>query len=114
MPFNTTPEDWAKDPSIEPILFDMFNDGPLLDFVVSEWEDALQPCIDEIVRLDNDNESYIAKLMEPFILNYKHSMFDGTYVGAALLHWLVHTGSSTIIGLEQNIWSISMPQQTEF
>lgn len=113
MPFNTTPDDWKKDDSIQPIPFDLNHDQPLLKFVSEQWEDDLQPCVDEIIRLDKDDESYIRKLMEPFILRYEGSIFDGTYVGIALLHWLVQRGSLVTHGLEQEIWRMAMPKQTE-
>ncbi|KAL7528058.1 hypothetical protein ACHAWF_002426 [Thalassiosira exigua] len=112
MPFNSTPLDWSRDPSIRPVPVDFNDDHGLLDFVTDQLEDALQPCIDEIIRLDQNVEHYILKLMEPFILNYENSLFDGTYVGISLLRWLSHAGSLVAYDLEDQIWNLAMPRQT--
>ena len=103
MPFNSTPDDWETNQSIQPIPFHLEKDEPLLEFVTQQWEEALQPCIDEIIRLDKDDESYIAKLREPFVKNFHHSLFDGTYVGIAILAWLLHVNSPVVYGLDDKI-----------
>lgn len=103
MPFNSTPDDWQMDQSIQPIPFHLENDEALLEFVTQQWEQALQPCIDEIIRLDKDDESYIAKLREPFVKSFKRSLFDGTYVGIAILNWLLHMNSPVVYGLDDRI-----------
>ena len=103
MPFNTTPEQWKNDKTIQPIPFKLEQDESLLEFIANQWKEALQPCIDEIIRLDQDDESYIAKLMEPFVTRYEHGLFDGTYVGSALLNWLSHMNSPVTVGMEDMI-----------
>ena len=103
MPFNTTPADWNQDPNIKPIPFHLEQDEPLLDFITDQWKEALQPCVDEIVQLEKDDENYISKLMEPFVTHFEHSLFDGSYVGGALLKWLVHVNSPVIVGIEDFI-----------
>ena len=100
MPFNTTPEDWKNDPTIQPIPFDLKNDGDLMQFAKEKFRTALQPCIKEIIRLDQDDEAYIQKLMEPYILQYENSLFDGTYVATGILQWLEAMGSSVMTGID--------------
>ncbi|KAL7532686.1 hypothetical protein ACHAXR_004781 [Thalassiosira sp. AJA248-18] len=107
MPFNSTPDDWKMNQSIQPIAFDLKNDEPLLEFVAQQWEKSLQPCIDEIIRLDKDDESYISKLREPFVANFNHSLFDGTYVGIAILNWLQHMKSPVVYGLDDKIRNLN-------
>ena len=34
-----------------------------LEFVTTQWAQTLQPCIDEIIRIDTNDDEYIAKLM---------------------------------------------------
>jgi hypothetical protein len=108
MPFNTTQDDWGKDTSIQPIPFHLERDEPLIEFVADQWTEALQPCIDEIVRLDRDDESYIAKLTEPFVTTFENSLFDGSYVGVALLKWLAHMNSPVTVGIENMIFSMKL------
>ena len=88
MPFNTTPKDWERDPSVRPNKWVFNEDEPLLRFVVDNWRKALQPCVDEIMRLDEDDDAYIEMLMEPFIHEFENSLFDGTYVAAQVLQML--------------------------
>ena len=38
--------------------------------------------------------------MEPFVTHYEHSLFNGTYVGVALLNWLSHMNSPIRVGIE--------------
>ena len=93
MPFDTIPYMWPNKSTIQPIKFDPYaNDGkgdePVLELVTSAWEDALQLCVDRIRELDTDDDLYIEKLMQPYILNDGvNSMFDGTYVAHSLLRW---------------------------
>ena len=48
----------------------------------------MQLCVDRIRELDTDDDLYIEKLMQPYILNDGvNSMFDGTYVAHSLLRW---------------------------
>ena len=106
MPFDTTPEMWQDNSTIKPIKFDPYaNDGKgdeaVLEFVMSAWEDALQPCVDRIRELDTDDDLYIEKLMQPYILNDGvNSMFDGTYVARSLLHWLSIVHSPLVEGVD--------------
>ena len=117
MPFNTTPNMWKDNNdngnTIQPIFHDPYakgpngeeakGDEPLLEFVAQQWESALKPCIDEIIRVDKDDESYIAKLREPFVTRFENSLFDGTYVGVGILDWLLHIQSPVTYGLEDRI-----------
>ena len=117
MPFNTTPNMWKVNNdngnTIQPIFHDPYakgpkgeeakGDEPLLEFVAQQWESALKPCIDEIIRVDKDDESYIAKLREPFVTRFENSLFDGTYVGVGILNWLLHIQSPVTYGLEDRI-----------
>lgn len=106
MPFNTTPDDWAGDPSIVPIRYipyakDGIKDEPVLEFVTRRWERALKPCVDEIIRLDGDDDAYAAKLTEPYLLNGgRRSLFDGTYLALSMLEWFSWAGSPLVEGLE--------------
>ena len=63
----------------------MKNDDHLLEFTRQHWKEALQPCIDKIIKMDKDNKGYIAKLRETFITQFQHSLFGGTYVGTVLI-----------------------------
>ena len=113
MPFNTTPLDWERDPSIQPIPWDLKNDEGLIKFAVAKFREPLKPCIAEIIRLDNDDEAYVRKLMEPYILKYENSLFDGTYVAAGLLRWLLTMGSPLMIGLESRVHQVHIDDQTQ-
>ena len=67
---------WPNKSTIQPIKFDPYA-KPVLEFVTSAWEDALQPCVDRIRELDMDDDLYTEKLMQPYILNDGvNSMFD--------------------------------------
>lgn len=119
MPFNTTPEMWAKDPSIKPIKYDPYakdgiRDEPALDFVAKTWEEALQPCIDEIIHLDQDDDAYADKIMEPFLQNMgRRSMFDGTYLAISLLQWFTWAKSPLVEGLDKRLEGVDgMLEQT--
>lgn len=113
MPFNTTPDDWKRDPAIQPIPFDLKDDTDLLQFAKDKFAKVLQPCIDEIKRLDQDDEAYVQKLIEPFILKYENSLFDGTYVAKGILQWLLVMGSPIMIGLESSLQGIHIDYQSE-
>ena len=95
MPFNTTPEMWQSNDEIKPIKYDPYannkmGDEPVLEFATSQWEKSLQPCIEEIIRLDQDDDAYIEKLMQPYLLNEgKNSLFDGTYLAMSMLRWFL-------------------------
>lgn len=108
MPFNTTPEQWKSDKTIQPIPYVLEQDEPLLEFIADAWKVPLQPCIDEIIRLDKDDESYIAKLREPFVTHFEDSLFDGTYVALSLLTWLSHVNSPVTFGIENIIQELGM------
>lgn len=125
MPFNTTPDMWNSDDdgsgkkAVEPIRYDPYDnegkgDEPVLEFVASQWEKELQPCIDEIIRLDRNDDAYIEKLMQPYLLNDgKQSMFDGTHVALSMLHWYLLARSPLVAGLEVKIDSLEgMLEQT--
>ena len=123
MPFNTTPDTWAKDNSIQPIRYDPYAVGPngeekkgddaVIEFAISQWETTLQPCIDEIIRIDNDDNEYIKKIMQPYILNGANSLFDGTYLANSFLNWFVWAKSPLVDGLEDQITSLEgMQEQT--
>ncbi|KAL7539498.1 hypothetical protein ACHAXR_009340 [Thalassiosira sp. AJA248-18] len=107
MPFNTTPEMWTNDSNIQPITHspytrekDGVGDEPALEFVTSQWEEALMPCVDEIAALDRDDNAYVEKLMEPYLLNDgRRSLFDGTYLAISLLHWYSFVGSPLVRSL---------------
>jgi len=72
----------------------------VLEFVSSAWEDALQPCVERIRKLDMDDDLYIEKLMQPYILNDGvNSMFDGTYVAHSLLQWFSSAHSPLVEGV---------------
>ena len=43
---------------------------------VAMFRDALKPCIDEIIRLDQDDNAYAAKLEEPVLLDNR---LEGSY-----------------------------------
>lgn len=113
MPFNTTPDDWKRDPTIQPIPFVLENDEDLLQFAKNKFSKALQPCIDEIKRLDQDDEAYVQKLMQPYLLKYENSLFDGTYVAKGILQWLLTMGSPLMIGLESRLQRIHIDDQSE-
>ena len=112
MPFNTTPEDWERDPTIKPIPWDLKNDGELMLWAREKFGKALQPCIEEIIRLDKDDDAYLDKLMEPFVYSYTNSIFDGTYVAAELLRWLQKKGSRVTSGLE-SLGRVRIDNQSE-
>ena len=123
MPFNTTPDTWAKDNSIQPIRYDPYAVGPngeekkgddaVIEFAISQWETTLQPCIDEIIRIDNDDNEYIKKIMQPYILNGANSLFDGTYLANSFLNWFVWAKSPLVDGVEDQITSLEgMQEQT--
>ena len=59
-----------------------------------------------------DDDAYMNKLMEPYILKYENSLFDGTYVAAGLLHWLVMMGFPLMIGLESRLHNVRIDDQT--
>jgi hypothetical protein len=109
MPFNTTPEMWKSEEGITPIKYDPYannnkGDEPVLEFVTSQWEKALQPCIEEIIRVDRDDDTYIEKLMQPYLLNEgQNSIFDGTYVAMSMLRWFQWKNSPLVGGLEDQI-----------
>ena len=90
MPFNTTPDMWTTEKNIQPIVHDPYNDKAgrdeaVLEFVTEQWEEALTPCVDKIVALDKDDDAYVKKLMQPYILNEGlRSLFDGTYIATSL------------------------------
>jgi len=119
MPFNTTPEMWKSEDEIKPIKYDPYannstGDEPVLEFATSQWEKALQPCIEEIIRVDQDDSAYIEKLMQPYLLNEgQNSMFDGTYVAMSMLRWFLWKSSPVVGGLEDQIRSLTgMWEQT--
>lgn len=112
MPFNTTPLDWENDPSIQPIPWDLKDDEGLMQFAMVKFREALKPCIAEIIRLDKDDEAYISKLMEPYILKFENSLFDGTYVASALLRFLIMMRSPLMIGLESSVQQVHIDDQT--
>ena len=105
MPFDTMPDVWPNNSTIKPIKFDPYanngkGDEPVLEFVSSAWEDALQPCVERIRKLDMDDDLYIEKLMQPYILNDGvNSMFDGTYVAHSLLQWFSSAHSPLVEGV---------------
>ena len=40
-----------------------------LEFVTTQWAQTLQPCVDEIIRIDTNNDyECIAKVMQPYVL----------------------------------------------
>jgi hypothetical protein len=87
-------------------------DEPVLDFVTNQWEHALQPCIDEIIRLDNDDDVYTKILQQPYIRNGgENSMFDGTYLAHSMLQWFVWAKSPLVKGLEDKISSLNGIQE---
>jgi len=106
MPFNTTPDMWTTEKNIQPIVHDPYNDKAgrdeaVLEFVTEQWEEALTPCVDKIVALDKDDDAYVKKLMQPYILNEGlRSLFDGTYIATSLLHWYLVMGSPIVQGLQ--------------
>ena len=51
--------------------------------------------------------------MEPFILKYENSLFDGTYVAKGILQWLLVMGSPIMIGLESSLQGIHIDYQSE-
>lgn len=114
MPFNTTPAMWenSNDNPVKHIHYDPYavegkGDEPVLEFATSQWEAALQPCIKEIIRLDQNDDAYIQKLMQPYLLNEgKHSLFDGTYVAISMLQWFIWARSPLVSGLENIIASL--------
>ena len=119
MPFNTTPEMWQSNDEIKPIKYDPYannkmGDEPVLEFATSQWEKSLQPCIEEIIRLDQDDDAYIEKLMQPYLLNEgKNSMFDGTYLAMNMLRWFQWANSPLVEGLEDTISGLDgMQEQT--
>ena len=109
MPFNTTPEMWKSEEEIMPIKYDPYanssmGDEPVLEFATSQWEKALQPCIEEIIRADQNDDIYIEKLMQPYLLNEgQNSIFDGTYVAMSMLRWFQWKSSPLVGGLEDQI-----------
>ena len=112
MPFDTTPDMWDSNSNgrtIQPIHYDPYADNgmgdePVLEFVASQWEKALQPCIDEIIRLDSNDDAYIEKLLQPYLLNGgQHSLFDGKYLAVSMLHWFIWAKSPLVRGLEGQI-----------
>jgi hypothetical protein len=107
MPLNTTPDMWTTEKNnIEPIVYDPYNDKEgrdeaVLEFVTKQWEEALTPCVDKIVALDKDDDAYVKKLMQPYILNEGiRSVFDGTYIATSLLYWYLVMGSPIVQGLQ--------------
>ena len=119
MPFNTTPDAWARDPGIQPIEYspyakDGIRDKPVLEFVTALWEEALRPCVDKVIRLDGDDESFIGKLTEPFLLNEGHrSLFDGTYLAISMFRWFSWAESPLVEGLDGSMESLEgMLEQT--
>ena len=124
MPFNTTPDMWAKDESIQPIHYDPYAAGPngeaskgdeaVIEFAITQWEKTLQPCIDEIIRIDTNDDEYIRKIMQPYVLNEGvNSLFDGTYLADSFLNWFVWAKSPLVDGLEDQIASVEgMQEQT--
>lgn len=119
MPFNTTPEMWQSNDEIKPIKYDPYannkmGDEPVLEFATSQWKKSLQPCIEEIIRLDQDDDAYIEKLMQPYLLNEgKNSMFDGTYLAMNMLRWFQWANSPLVEGLEDTISGLDgMQEQT--
>jgi hypothetical protein len=121
MPFNTTPDMWTTEKNIEPIVYDPYNDKEgrdeaVLEFVTKQWEEALTPCVDKIVALDKDDDAYVKKLMQPYILNEGiRSLFDGTYIATSLLYWYLVMGSPIVQGLqiEKLLATEGMLEQTE-
>ena len=122
MPFNTTPDMWKSDDSIKAIKYGPYaigpngeeakGDEPVLDFVTNQWTQVLQPCIDEIIRIDTNDDEYITKLMQPYVLNEgMNSLFDGTYVANSMLNWFVWAKSPLIRGLEDDIASMDGIQE---
>jgi len=119
MPFNTTPDMWKSEDKITPIKYDPYannkkGDEPVLEFATSQWEEALQPCIEEIIRVDQDDSVYMEKLMQPYLLNEgKKSMFDGTYLAMSMLRWFLWANSPLVRGLDDRIKSLDgMMEQT--
>ena len=110
MPFNTTPEMWNDE--VKPIKYDPYannstGDEPVLKFATTQWEKALQPCIEEIIQVDQDDSAYIEKLMQPYLLNEgQNSIFDGSYVAMSTLRWFLWKKSPLIEGLEDQIRSL--------
>mmetsp|Transcript_24377 Transcript_24377/g.36165 ORF Transcript_24377/g.36165 Transcript_24377/m.36165 type:complete len:168 (-) Transcript_24377:368-871(-) len=94
MPFNTTPDMWETS-NIQPIKYDPYADNnkgdePVLAFAESQWKDVLMPCIDETKRIDQEDNAYIEKLMQPYLLNGgRNSMFDGTYIAIRSLEGMI-------------------------
>ena len=86
----------------------------MLEFATSQWEKALQPCIQEIIRIDQDDNAYMKKLTQPYLLNGGHSsMFDGTYIAMSMLRWFLWANSPLVKGLEGTIQSLDgMREQT--
>lgn len=108
MPFNTTPDMWEGG-KVMPIEYDPYaddgrGDQPILDFAIETWEEALKPCVDEVVRLDEDDGAYIRKIMQPYVRGGgEGSLFDGTYVALSMLGWFVQAESPLVSGLEGKI-----------
>ena len=119
MPFNTTPAMWNSGMVINPIKYDPYannntGDEPVLEFATLQWTKALQPCIDEIIRVDQDDDVYIEKLMQPYLLNEgKNSIFDGTYLAMSMLRWFMLKKSPIVRNLDDEISSLDgMTEQT--
>ena len=84
--------------------------------MTEQWEEALTPCVDKVVALDKDDDAYVKKLMQPYILNEGlRSLFDGTYIATSLLHWYLVMGSPIVQGLqiEKLLATEGMLEQTE-
>ena len=88
----------------DPYANDRQGDKPVLDFAIKAWEHAWKPCVDEVVRLDEDDEAFIQKIMQPYVLKGgESSLFDWTYVALSLLGWFVEAESPLVSGLEGKI-----------
>ncbi|KAL7552315.1 hypothetical protein ACHAWF_015536 [Thalassiosira exigua] len=118
MPFSTTPDTW-EDGSVRPIKYDPYadenkGDEPVLAFAKSQWEDVLMPCIEEIKRIDNDDDAYIENLMQPYLLNGgRNSIFDGTYIAFSMLRWFLWANSPLVNRLADRIQGLEgMVEQT--
>ena len=64
MHFNTNPEMGDSEDEIKPMKYDPYannsmGDEPVLEFATSQWEKALQPCIEDIIRVDQDDNAYV-------------------------------------------------------
>ena len=122
MPFNTTPDNWTDESGIQPIKHDPYaiadggkGDEAMLEFATEQWEEALTPCVDAVATLDKDDDAYVEKLMQPYVLHEgRRSLFDGTYLATALLQWYVFMGSPLVqdLCLQDVIAAEGMLEQT--